>query len=500
MWVICGPIEEIGSRASAGNQSPLFYGMLWAGYWTLVFFGCSPEWSIRLPSVLLWLSTISLTGWLCCRTVLKEEPDNPRGSSLDSLGWSFPVLMFSLLAITLDRIQWFYASEARPYAAVQLVSFLGWWQLLRMWRRRTMPKRDIVGWTLVVGLMLQLHLLSVVAVLWQWIVLFALALRRSLSDVKHCFLAGVVCALFFALALVWTPELWLRRRQWESFAGDSTWQHAVGLFPIVAILCPIAVCLAVDSLLASRKQHQPVQQREGRNWPEIFFWCVATLGPWLTAWLITAAGIAPVMHRRYVIVSAIPLVCFSASLLRACNRSRICSCAWLLSLASLLVTQQTLEVWRAGDVVGWQRVEGWRQAAEFVQQNWQQGDQLWCASELIEGNRQELPLDDSTNRYLSYPLRGAYRVIERNGTGATSVSANALVNDQALWAKQLVDRRLLGHRQWIVMRSTAEKLQAHLARVQSDMSNAGFRMSLRQSPVPFGRVSVACLEYSLVDQ
>ncbi|MEZ6075020.1 MAG: hypothetical protein R3C56_04890 [Pirellulaceae bacterium] len=55
-------------------------------------------------------------------------------------------------------------------------------------------------------------------------------------------------------------------------------------------------------------------------------------------------------------------------------------------------------------------------------------------SGLIEGHAAELPLSESLDRYLSFPLRGLYRVVDNKGE---VIEPRALVGDGTSWAVQL---------------------------------------------------------------
>ena len=92
------------------------------------------------------------------------------------------------------------------------------------------------------------------------------------------------------------------------------------LLPLAAYAVPVALARGFDWLLSSRRHLPPLATNSpgvagaaNQNWLSFrSLWLWATCGPWITAWALTAGGIAPVFHRRFVIVSAVPLILLAA--------------------------------------------------------------------------------------------------------------------------------------------------------------------------------------------
>ena len=98
-WVVADGGELIPDRAWAGNQSPLYFYLVWS---VTQLLGHSP-WTLRLPSLLAGIALIAVT----YRLVLRWS---------DSVGCS----LFAALIVAINRDCVFYSQEARPYALLQL--------------------------------------------------------------------------------------------------------------------------------------------------------------------------------------------------------------------------------------------------------------------------------------------------------------------------------------------------------------------------------------------
>ncbi len=504
-WSVSGSFAEVAPRAQAGNQSPIYFWLLFAFARTLGSVGMPiGELVLRLPSLISWVAAI----WVCSAVAGGSRPRR------DVLAIEFGPALLVVAWIALDRIQLFYATEARVYAIVQLVSLLGWCCIgvlaspgeserlpadatTPRQERRADPRRAFVLlWCVLSTLLIYLHLLAALGVLWQWC-FGAVVLRRpraeSPSSVtpKTWWLAGAWTMLSCCPAMVWAVPVWQRRGQWESFAGNPSLGSLLGLFPLAAFLVPILTFRMVDWAVAQMSEVSKQRGRQETRSIGSWMWLVAASGPWATAWLMTELEIAPIFHRRYVIVSAMPLVLLAACELRKIRLSALRWSAGLSVIIWLVVSQGTFTVWRHGHLVGWQRGEDWRGATGWVDQQWLPGDQLWCASGLIEGRQVSLPIDDRSNDYLSFPLRGLYEVADRRGT---TIAPNALVNDPELWDDLWMQGSPAAVQDiWIVARGRALRLHRKLAVAGEEMRSRGGELEILVEPKEFGAVAVAKL-------
>jgi len=508
-WAVSGTWVEVASRARQGNQSPLFFLPLFGLTKTLGNLGGVPgELVLRLPSIVCWGMTLVV----CLREVGRMQRD-----------WVAAIAIF--LWLMLDRIQLFYATEARVYATVQLVSLLGWIavgrsvglvppQVAGTARDKSHAThvagtaRDKSHTTHVAGtardkshatciwlwcglsiLLVFLHITAVLAVGWQIFCGTWLIVRRAPQQRVVWCVASSVVIIAVGIALLGSAQVWEHRQQWASFAGEASLASLLGLFPLAAYVVPVAVARCMDALWGRSGTRTEFRQPR-KSTTHARLWCVAAAGPWLSAWCITAIGIAPIFHRRFVIVAAIPLIMWAAVELSRVRRPVLRWSALVAVAAWLVVSQGTLDNWRAGQLFGWQRTEGWRQTSHFLSERMQAGDQLWCASGLIEGRGAELPLSEALDRYLSFPLRGVYRVVDKRGE---SIEPRALVGDGTNWAVQL---RAAGRASssgsvvWIVYRGSPAGFEKQLRKLALQFKAGSIDHWQVGAPRAFGLVSI----------
>jgi uncharacterized membrane protein len=112
-WVVSAGASEIAERAQIGNQSPLYFYLLWA---TTSLFGMS-EWALRLPSLVAGVGLVAIAYGL-----VYQFTRSPIAAGACSL------------LVAMDHNFLFYATEARPYAGVQLLAAV---QLAIFWKLQT---------------------------------------------------------------------------------------------------------------------------------------------------------------------------------------------------------------------------------------------------------------------------------------------------------------------------------------------------------------------------
>ena len=501
-WAVSGAWSDVASRARQGNQSPLFFWALYGLRETLGNLGGVPgEPALRLPAIVCWGATL----FFCVREVGRIQR-----------GWVATIAI--LVWMLLDRIQLFYATEARVYATVQIVSLLGWIAISRIGEKVEIntTRRDratcIWLWCGLSILLVFLHITAALAVGWQVVCGTWLVMRRAPQRRFSWFTAVSIVVFAVGIALLCSAQVWEHRQQWSSFAGEASLVSLVGLFPLLAYVVPVAVARGLEwvwersGTRAEFRQPRKLAMARGldcwrsrgsglavasdRSTTRAWMWWVAIAGPWLSGWCITAMGIAPVFHRRFVIVAAMPLIVLAALELSRVQRLGLRWSALVAVAAWLIVSQGTLDNWRARKLFGWQRTEGWRQASEYLNERVQSGDQLWCASGLIEGHGAELPLSESLDRYLSFPLRGLYGVVDRSGE---SIEPRALVGDGASWSTQLCDARRPssgGRVHWIVYRGSPTGFEKNLHRLALQLEVGSIEHWQIGTTRAFGMVSV----------
>jgi mannosyltransferase len=496
-WVVSGRFSEISERAAQGNQSPVYFALLW-GIQAILGGTLGMEIALRLPSILAWAVAIGL---LVRNQIARAEAG--KAMLPESSMQAFASVAIVVAWILLDRIQLFYATEARVYGTVQLLSLVGWLVCMRLMELasqsdsspeahpqvRQVFERDrwiVAAWFACSVLLIYLHLTAGLAVFAQWISLSVWAVCCSTRRLSATvLLAGVAVGLASIPAVLMAQPVWVRREQWTSFAGDASFGSLIHLFPLLALLVPILMALVIQRLIDHRAS--PVNVHQDRQW---IVWLVAAMLPWLLSWLVTFLEIAPVFHRRFVIMSALPLVMLAASWWNRVHVPLLKYAAGGAVLLWLVLGQGSLAIWMQGDIVGWQRVEGWRQAALWIERRIAPGESLWVASGLIEGREASLPLSAEFERYLSYPLRGAYRVRDRLGA---IQEPHALANDWRLWEQQWRTQNSAREKLWIIYRGPAERFEGLLEKIVAQSEQREFMIV--GEPKSFGRVAVAVLRW-----
>ncbi len=571
-WAVTGSSAAVAGRAAAGNQLPLYFWLLQGVTSTL---GHS-EWSLRLISVAssmgaAFLVSFLLGGW--------SRWLRPLGPHLNDLGGRLLVASLVVAWIALDRIQLFYATEARVYALLQLLSLLGWYIIYRSLLASSTsvaPEKEPAAspkgrnaaycavWCGLALLSIHLHLVAALFVAWQAGFTIGHSLwLRNWPSLRRWSYATCFVGLGSIPALTLAATVWQRRGQWQSFAGDASWQALLDVFPILPLLVPVLVLGWLDwslnrqgtrhaselpndqsmrvvnnpfFILSTTRESGTVRGEYACSMHTRLLWSVAAFGPLLTVWMLTALDVAPMLHRRYVLCSALPIVLLAGVQL-LCIRGRTLQVAALVTASVwLFASQGTWNVWMHGQLLGAQRGEDWRAAAAWVAQQIQTGDELWCASGLIEAESASIPPPESMNAYLSFPLRGLYRIdvndrrmlepaagLESTEPAAptaglrapldqlsiqkarayvpfkdvySSAQPKALLGDTKAWRELLVagDRAGQGVELFVFYRGTKGPFENRLKRLLRYQSGSGQTLSILDGPRAFGRVLVAKLQ------
>jgi hypothetical protein len=498
-WVVQGPWSEWIERAAIGNQSPVYFAplKLWHDVWVggLAAVGwprpLAAELSLRSFS---WLSWCFLLGWIY--------------RSTSSRAWlGLPLCLW----LVFDRIGIFYANEVRPYLWVMIFV----WLILQSDRRLAdQPRRVGIGWIVASLLAFYTHYTAIVPVTVSWLIRTGLSLRNA----KHRLSLGGARALeLFLVTLVGLPGLLQlaaisgRSPQWSSFAGDTS-LHTIGqvvpwlawlLIPLVARwiegwwcqrrlwlpgptaagrqpLRPTAAS-SVDNLPSLPAGHDP---SAANHWRLAAVLAMGTLG---AAWLLAAAGIAPLMHQRYLSGAYIACLAGGSGLIASLRRWPLVGLTLLVSLAALGWSQGTLGEWYRGHVLSWQRQEDWRALSATIAAAEAEGDLtselIFLAPMLIETAGARLP-SDLPEEYLVCPLRTLYQP-----PGNPCVVP--LPNEPRSW-EQLIEARLSesgGDGLWIVERRWRPAIDEVLAeRRKRSEASASWQMARRWS---FGRLQLA---------
>jgi len=455
-WTVSAGWQQIGERASQGNQQPFFFYLLWL--WTKVASVGIPK---DLPLEAIWrifvivpsvLTAVGIT-WSLMRAT---------GSRLGATAAGF------VMAVDTNAI--FFGTELRPYAWVMFLS----WVTIDASSRYVDTRSTDAWWTIhaaaaTAGLMHLTSLLSLSA--WVvWVTLLDVLLpigdrqtiggrqgdghsgdsfnrqpfaeatlwrRQARPRWRHMIVIAGWCCLL-AWQLISQQAVWKAKANWGTFGTPTSIADWLALWPWgTLVLIPAVAWLSANRLIIGR-----------------WFWCyrssegyrvtrrsVALLAvgvPILSA--VLAFGLAkseflPIWHRRYL-VAAFPMLvwwfgwCIGSianfrqptikrdTLAGRLSRA-IAVTAIVISSLTLLWDQHTLPQLYRGDIRWVHRGEGWREAVAWITRQAKPGELVWVDPGLIEQPPGGSALVGESS-YLKYVISGPYQFpagIEANAVG-----------------------------------------------------------------------------------
>lgn len=492
-WCIEGNWVDLQKRSQAGNQPPGYMLLISSLHWTVSqMAGGGQDWILRIPSVLAHASSSLVLFMLSSKLLRERKRQESNPLFCDGLAAAIAICWFCL-----DRSQLFYASEARAYALLQFVQFLGWlcaWQYICPKNAGKMRTRFLFLWGLSAAIGLHVHFIAALAILWQGIILLTvITVKGAAKATIGLFITALCTAVVCFPAITQGIPVWQRRDQWQSFAGNTDWYYSATMFPLLSFLVLPTLVLYLDQITRSKQEAtSPAGKEPSKLWSKALFWLVAFTGPWLTAWAVTAVKLAPVFHSRYVLCSAIPLVALGICLVAQIRRRSLQIAAVSIGFCCLFYSQGYLQVWQAGQLIGWQRGENWRAASAWIEDHIAAGDEIWCAAGLIEGENLSLPISERLDEYLTFPFRGAYKV---QASDDQFVEPKTLLTDASLWPSQWLKQERVessgGRTRFLICRATPQQLGQVLEHLKRELRRAGYDFELTQPIQSFGTLSGA---------
>jgi hypothetical protein len=405
-WVVKDAWSDVAGRAQIGNQSPTWF---YAVKLVTSVLGES-EWTLRLLSLLAGTALIPTAFWLVRSLATVGQHGNKPAASIAGL------LAAALVAVDHNCI--FYATEARPYACLQLCAA---WQLGLLWRNLRNPTTaSRLGWIGLTALLFYLHYTGILVVLGELVALAAYYLAskdrvpyrpwRALFD-------GQVAVMLCLPAL---PHLWevsQRRAMWSTMIERPDVWGLWYLFPFPTLL--IATVVAAFSLLFHRTKKLTI----GKSYYSFFLVAIWFVIPILAAWLAARFDVARLFLPRYLIAFAIgPMLLTGLCLATLPRRSWQVALALLLFGYAVYDSQIIEQIRYDGRAVG-DRDEDWRGAIAELNKQWSAQPRLvivdaglvdedyWFLQEDIAGFRllQNRSMTDVRNEYFTFPLRSLYQ-------------------------------------------------------------------------------------------
>jgi mannosyltransferase len=402
-WCAVGSIADVLPRAAAGNQSPLFFWLEWL---LVQVFGPS-ELTLRLPSL--------IAGTLLCVAL-----------SAAVVRWTGNAWLGVLAAwlVAVDPKQIYYATEARPYALVQLLAVLHVVLLVELIQRPTFGRRALF----VAGAVLLFHLHYTAGLLFVG----ELAAYLLWRLIQHEPLAydgkSLTLDLFFIVAFCLPAignllQIYGRRTNWEAFVGQKPVTEVLNLWPaawgaVLAILWADSfVRINEDGTQAGRESmvatSMPLAKSTSPLTPDpelpplvVLLWELVPVG---LAWLLTATDVARVLFPRYVIASA-PAATLLAVLCLRMVPSRSLQAVLAIGLAAFaLRSSHVIDQYQLhGRFIG-DRRDDWRGAITFFSEH-AEHDQypVLVRSWLIEADGLATSHTPELAEYCLYPVTSIY--------------------------------------------------------------------------------------------
>lgn len=460
-WCAVGPLDEVARRAAMGNQSPIFYWL----EWLLVGLLGESEISLRLPSLVAG-SLLPMAVFLLARRWKAEV------AGLVAAG---------LAAVDSQSI--FFATEARPYALLQLLAVVHVGLLAEIVARPTIALR--AAWVVMGALLFHLHytaaLLLVAEVL--FVVGFSAVERVPLPySWGRAVLDQAVLGLLCLPAAMSVLHIFAKRANWAVFIEQRPLTFAINWMPLPGFWWLMLVIMAATGWQISRNQKFPLIQT--RLVVLCFLWLFV---PIFVAWMTTQSDVARLFFARYV-ATTFPAAMLVAGL-----------CVQLIHLRSMRLVMGVATVgaaiWFSGIIPQIQaderviadRNEDWRGCVAWLNERiGAEGFPVFVESGYIEADELLQPHDALLDQYCLSPVNSLYPL----DASVDDVFALPLKEPGRL---PQAGEMLAVHRGgcWVVVRGKKERGRAVAAQVSQTLrgsdANANWKTDVEQS---FGRVQV----------
>ena len=444
-WSIWGDLGDVAPRAAKGNQTPLYFQLMW--FWKAVV--GESELALRMSSVL----AVAVASVLLLFGVRQSTGSLPAGT-----------LSGLVLAIETNSI-WF-GTEFRPYAFVMLLAVVATWAAVASLKSNSTISGGNLRLIFVVAAgaaalmhptaLVTLGVLSIVASLVACCQQ-GLRFKIQISDFVSLIL---MCAIGFALYHSTLGDSWENRSRWAAFGKVTDvrmfWIKSWPWVPIAIVPAALALC--------------GLWHRKRPDVLDSFVPVIAGLLATVTFFVASYYEWVPLWQRRYFI-AALPMLAWStghcAVLAWPCKFDRF---GWAICvlIAGLLFWQQgSWQQFQRTQTWTGPRGEDWRGAIAFVNAQRHPRDDVHIDAGLIEAQASkginffgiELGLSDDERaideEYFKLPAAGPYQIPNAHKKDCVSVA-----NWVNLW--HLADQPSPGdtvYSSWLISRSGPASLQ-----------------------------------------
>ena len=441
-WCIWGDWGQVAERAEVGNQTPLYFYMMW--FWKALV--GESELGLRMSSVL----AVALGSSLLVVGVRHTTRSLAAG-----------VLAGLILVIESNSI-WF-GTEFRPYAFVMLLSVIATWAAVCLLGPESTIRRANLRLVFVVsaGLATLLHptaLMSLGLLLLAVVVVafFQQGFKFQLQ-ILDCISLIVIAAITFTLMNSTLGESWENRSRWAAFGKakelGELWAKWPWL-PLVVIPTLVGV-VGWAGRLRTEIVRSHVPMLVGGIATALFFF--ASYFDWVPLW-----------HRRYFI-AVLPMLAWSAGACAMLSTSenpgsRSKQVAWVVVVlvAGVLFWQQgAWNQFQRTQTWGERRGEDWRRAVAWVNQQrgkedwvYVDGDLIekpqWTSSSAFSGWFDPAPSDRRfKSGYFEFPVSGPYLIEQVAFFSGTKYSSQ--------WSRPSPDV-------WVISRNRLRRVESSLER------------------------------------
>lgn len=431
-WAIDCDFSKLPHRAGQGNQTPLYFLLLWVGQ---AIFGFSHG-LLRWPSVACGLLSIVAASWLTWRF---------------SRCWAAVFTVATILAF--DSFQLFYSSEARPYALLQLIAVV---QIgaIACWAGSPENKSWLA--TTLVSLSTFALMLTHITGIWlvaAEMIFFAIAWRFApLPHFAASVFSGALAMLIYKGLFT---QVFQNREDWWVVSNSSLYFWQIGVVLFVQWLIPVAGWLATrltrdlpetDSNECRTNLGAQPDSRGSQTYL-VMIVCVSIL-PVIFVSILEQLRIAPVASVRYAFVAMVPMTLCCGMLIARISELWIRNfVAIMVVLSGFVFNPVAIHYVKTGTIANL-RHENWNEAVQKIDD----APLVFLFPNLIEDNRLKTwqagtPEFEELVNYLRFPL---------TSPATTNVAGQIIpmpTRCENRWSATHLELLLQHQYGWIVMRS-----------------------------------------------
>lgn len=368
-WVVKDAWNDVAWRAQIGNQSPVwFYAVK-----LITTLGGESELTLRLLSLVAGTALIPTVYFLVCHWLASADAPTksqlaPDSNSPPATSVAIPSLLAaSLIAIDPNCI--FYATEARPYACLQLCAAV---QLGLFWQILQAPTTKLrIGWMLLTALAFHLHYTGILILLGELVVMlcyYLLSRKPVPYRLWRALFDWQIAAMLCLPAIGHVLEVAQRRQMWDSTTAQASWLSSFTLFSLYSTLALGLIVCAVAVVRWFRVGNPFPPQARGTALETVASWFFVPILAAVATLAIAHLDLALPYLRRYLIAFAIGPPLLTALLLSRLPQWWLrCAVAAIVIGAAAYHSNIIPQLRYDGRAVG-ERNENWRRALAWLRE------------------------------------------------------------------------------------------------------------------------------------